>query len=215
MMPISRFSSRAVLDWDLVTVGMINSTSLRWFELCDSMLSCWKQWSEYEFTVLMKACTWSATILRCAVMSKWVGAEVCVWGQCGTMVRGGFDIFILNLIVHVTRWSFGMSGPDISYFKCLLTTCKDKRSLSLIFGPLWQSSHTPLFFSFTVISPALLSDYSLDVSTSISNYDTQILRTIFSPVQTWKNKNCISENILSAAFSIIFTKQSLWLFGDL
>lgn len=55
-------------------------------------------------------------------MFKRVCAKVCVgrWGQCGTMVRGSFDIFILNLIVHVTRLSFGMSGSDISYFNCLL-----------------------------------------------------------------------------------------------
>ncbi len=59
MMWISRSSTSqgALLDWDLVTVEAIwvkwthrhvQETSLRWFELCDGALSCWKYIRRWE-----------------------------------------------------------------------------------------------------------------------------------------------------------------------
>ncbi len=74
MMWISRSttSQNALLDWDLVTVEAIwvtwthyhvQETSLRWFELCDKYIRRW-------YTVVIKGWTWSATILREAVVLK-------------------------------------------------------------------------------------------------------------------------------------------------
>ncbi len=68
----STTSQRCSIDWDLVTVEAIwvkwthchvQETSLRWFELCDGALSCWKYIRRW-YTVVIKGWTWSETILR-------------------------------------------------------------------------------------------------------------------------------------------------------
>ena len=86
--------------WSTVNKCNVQETSLRWFELGNGALSCWKEPSEDGYTVVIKGWTWSAKILR---LSLAVRSSPTPFQQPEPLIIGRMDPCFY--VVYTKFWS--------------------------------------------------------------------------------------------------------------